>query len=168
MLDLTYTAPAPKVIAGAKHDWELVIGMEIHAQVSSNAKLFSGASTAFGSEPNSNVSFVDAAMPGMLPVINEFCVEQAVRTGLGLKAQINLVSAFDRKNYFYPDLPQGYQISQLYHPIVGEGEVIVEMGPGVARRVRIERIHLERTPGSPSTTWTRTSASSTSTAPAWR
>ncbi|WP_136644386.1 Asp-tRNA(Asn)/Glu-tRNA(Gln) amidotransferase subunit GatB [Tabrizicola sp. YIM 78059] len=147
MLDLTYTAPAPKVIAGAKADWELVIGMEIHAQVSSNAKLFSGASTAFGAEPNSNVSFVDAAMPGMLPVINEFCVEQAVRTGLGLKAKINLVSAFDRKNYFYPDLPQGYQISQLYHPIVGEGEVIVEMGPGIARRVRIERIHLEQDAG---------------------
>jgi aspartyl-tRNA(Asn)/glutamyl-tRNA(Gln) amidotransferase subunit B len=121
--------------------------MEIHAQVASNAKLFSGASTAFGSEPNSNVSFVDAAMPGMLPVINEFCVEQAVRTGLGLKAQINLTSAFDRKNYFYPDLPQGYQISQLYHPIVGEGEVLVEMGPGVARRVRIERIHLEQDAG---------------------
>ncbi len=147
MLDLTYTAPKPKVIAGAKHDWELVIGMEIHAQVSSNAKLFSGASTQVGAEPNSNVSFVDAAMPGMLPVINEFCVEQAVRSGLGLKAQINLVSAFDRKNYFYPDLPQGYQISQLYHPIVGEGEVLVEMGPGVARRVRIERIHLEQDAG---------------------
>jgi aspartyl-tRNA(Asn)/glutamyl-tRNA(Gln) amidotransferase subunit B len=147
MLDLTYTAPVPKVISGAKHDWELVIGMEIHAQVASNAKLFSGASTAFGSEPNSNVSFVDAAMPGMLPVINEFCVEQAVRTGLGLKAQINLTSAFDRKNYFYPDLPQGYQISQLYHPIVGEGEVLVDMGPGVARRVRIERIHLEQDAG---------------------
>ncbi|MBD3764347.1 MAG: Asp-tRNA(Asn)/Glu-tRNA(Gln) amidotransferase subunit GatB [Rhodobacterales bacterium] len=147
MLDLTYTAPRPRVIAGAKHDWELVIGMEIHAQVASNAKLFSGASTAFGAEPNSNVSFVDAAMPGMLPVINEFCVAQAVRTGLGLKARINLVSAFDRKNYFYPDLPQGYQISQLYHPIVGEGEVIVEMGPGVARRVRIERIHLEQDAG---------------------
>jgi len=147
MLDLTYTAPVPRVIAGAKHDWELVIGMEIHAQVSSNAKLFSGASTTFGAEPNSNVAFVDAAMPGMLPVINEFCVEQAVRTGLGLKAQINLVSAFDRKNYFYPDLPQGYQISQLYHPIVGEGEVLVEMGPGVARLVRIERIHLEQDAG---------------------
>ena len=147
MLDLTYTAPKPKAIAGAKHDWELVIGMEIHAQVSSNAKLFSGASTQVGAEPNSNVSFVDAAMPGMLPVINEFCVEQAVRSGLGLKAQINLVSAFDRKNYFYPDLPQGYQISQLYHPIVGEGEVLVEMGPGVARRVRIERIHLEQDAG---------------------
>ncbi|MCV2881354.1 Asp-tRNA(Asn)/Glu-tRNA(Gln) amidotransferase subunit GatB [Actibacterium sp. XHP0104] len=147
MLDLTYTAPAPKVIAGAKDDWELVIGMEIHAQVSSNAKLFSGASTTFGAEPNSNVAFVDAAMPGMLPVINEYCVEQAVRTGLGLKAEINLFSAFDRKNYFYPDLPQGYQISQLYHPIVGEGEVLVEMGPGVARLVRIERIHLEQDAG---------------------
>ena len=147
MLDLTYTAPQPKVIAGAKHDWELVIGMEIHAQVTSNSKLFSGASTTFGAEPNSNVAFVDAAMPGMLPVINEFCVEQAVRTGLGLKAQINLTSAFDRKNYFYPDLPQGYQISQLYHPIVGEGEVLVELAPGVARLVRIERIHLEQDAG---------------------
>ncbi len=147
MLDLTHTPPTPKVIAGAKFDWELVIGMEIHAQVASNAKLFSGASTSFGAEPNSNVAFVDAAMPGMLPVINAFCVEQAVRTGLGLKAQINLTSAFDRKNYFYPDLPQGYQISQLYHPIVGEGEVIVEMGPGIARRVRIERIHLEQDAG---------------------
>ncbi|MFN3846315.1 MAG: Asp-tRNA(Asn)/Glu-tRNA(Gln) amidotransferase subunit GatB [Paracoccaceae bacterium] len=147
MLDLTYTAPTPRVIAGAKHDWELVIGMEIHAQVASNAKLFSGASTRFGAEPNSNVAFVDAAMPGMLPVINDFCVEQAVRTGLGLKAQINLFSAFDRKNYFYPDLPQGYQISQLYHPIVGEGEVLVEMSPGIARLVRIERIHLEQDAG---------------------
>ncbi|MAY32669.1 MAG: Asp-tRNA(Asn)/Glu-tRNA(Gln) amidotransferase subunit GatB [Rhodovulum sp.] len=147
MLDLTYESPKPKVIAGAKHDWELVIGLEVHAQVASKAKLFSGASTKFGAEPNANVAFVDAAMPGMLPVINEFCVEQAVRTGLGLKAEINLVSAFDRKNYFYPDLPQGYQISQLYHPIVGEGEVIVDMGPGVARRVRIERIHIEQDAG---------------------
>ncbi|MBE0552616.1 MAG: Asp-tRNA(Asn)/Glu-tRNA(Gln) amidotransferase subunit GatB [Rhodobacteraceae bacterium] len=147
MLDLTYTAPRPKVISGAKAEWELVIGMEIHAQVASNAKLFSGASTQVGAEPNSNVAFVDAAMPGMLPVINEFCVAQAVRSGLGLKAQINLRSAFDRKNYFYPDLPQGYQISQLYHPIVGEGEVLVEMGPGVARLVRIERIHLEQDAG---------------------
>lgn len=148
MLDhLTYTAPEPKVIAGAKGDWELVIGLEVHAQVDSKAKLFSGASTAFGAEPNSNVSFVDAAMPGMLPVINEFCVEQAVRTGLGLKAAINLFSAFDRKNYFYPDLPQGYQISQLYHPIVGEGEIIVDLAPGIARRVRIERIHLEQDAG---------------------
>ncbi len=147
MLDLTHTAPAPKVISGAKADWELVIGMEIHAQVASDAKLFSGASTAFGSEPNANVAFVDAAMPGMLPVINAFCIEQAVRTGLGLKARINLTSAFDRKNYFYPDLPQGYQISQLYHPIVGEGEVLVELAPGVARLVRIERIHLEQDAG---------------------
>lgn len=147
MLDLTYETPKPKVIAGAKHDWELVIGMEIHAQVSSNSKLFSGASTQVGAEPNSNVAFVDAAMPGMLPVINEFCIEQAVRSGLGLKAAINLRSAFDRKNYFYPDLPQGYQISQLYHPIVGEGEVLVEMGPGVARLVRVERIHLEQDAG---------------------
>ncbi len=147
MLDLTYDAPKPKVIAGAKHDWELVIGMEVHAQIASKAKLFSGASTKFGAEPNSNVAFVDAAMPGMLPVINEFCVEQAVRTGLALKARINLKSAFDRKNYFYPDLPQGYQISQLYHPIVGEGEVLVDMAPGVARLVRIERIHIEQDAG---------------------
>ncbi|MEL6167913.1 MAG: Asp-tRNA(Asn)/Glu-tRNA(Gln) amidotransferase subunit GatB [Pseudomonadota bacterium] len=147
MLDLTYEPPKPKVIQGAKQDWELVIGLEVHAQVSSNAKLFSGASTEFGAEPNANVAYVDAAMPGMLPVINEFCVAQAVRTGLGLKAAINLRSAFDRKNYFYPDLPQGYQISQLYHPIVGEGEVLVELGPGVARRVRIERIHLEQDAG---------------------
>ena len=148
MLDhLQFTTPKVKTIAGATDDWELVIGMEIHAQVASKSKLFSGASTKFGNEPNSNVSFVDAAMPGMLPVINEFCVEQAVRTGLGLKADINLFSAFDRKNYFYPDLPQGYQISQLYHPIVGEGEVIVDMEPGVARLVRIERIHLEQDAG---------------------
>jgi aspartyl-tRNA(Asn)/glutamyl-tRNA(Gln) amidotransferase subunit B len=147
MLDLTYDAPKPKVIAGATGDWELVIGMEIHAQVATNAKLFSGASTQFGNEPNANVAFVDAGMPGMLPVINEECVAQAVRTGLGLKAEINLWSAFDRKNYFYPDLPQGYQISQLYHPIVGEGEVLVELGNGTARLVRIERIHLEQDAG---------------------
>jgi aspartyl-tRNA(Asn)/glutamyl-tRNA(Gln) amidotransferase subunit B len=147
MLDLTYETPKPKIISGARQDWELVIGMEVHAQVSSRSKLFSGASTKFGSEPNSNVAFVDAGMPGMLPVINEFCVAQAVRTGLGLKAQIHLNSAFDRKNYFYPDLPQGYQISQLYHPIVGEGEVLVEMGDGTARTVRIERIHLEQDAG---------------------
>ena len=147
MLDLDYAAPAPKVIAGAKHDWELVIGLEVHAQVATKAKLFSGASTLFGAEPNSNVAFVDAGMPGMLPVINEACVAQAVRTGLGLRAQINLMSAFDRKNYFYPDLPQGYQISQLYHPIVGEGEVLVELGDGTARLVRIERIHLEQDAG---------------------
>ncbi len=147
MLDHAYSAPKVKTIAGAREDWELVIGMEVHAQVSSNAKLFSGASTKFGAEPNSNVAFVDAAMPGMLPVINEYCVEQAVRTGLGLKAEINLFSQFDRKNYFYPDLPQGYQISQLYHPIVGEGEVLVEMANGTARLVRVERIHLEQDAG---------------------
>ncbi|MFV2033489.1 MAG: Asp-tRNA(Asn)/Glu-tRNA(Gln) amidotransferase subunit GatB [Halocynthiibacter sp.] len=147
MLDLQYRTPAARVISGAREDWELVIGLEVHAQVASAAKLFSGASTKFGAEPNSNVAFVDAAMPGMLPVINEFCVEQAVRTGLGLNAKINLVSAFDRKNYFYPDLPQGYQISQLYEPIVGEGEVIVEMGEGTARLVRIERIHIEQDTG---------------------
>ena len=144
---LDFTPPETKTIAGAHHDWELVIGMEVHAQVASRAKLFSGASTGVGAEPNSHVAFVDAAMPGMLPVINEFCVEQAVRSGLGLKAAINLRSAFDRKNYFYPDLPQGYQISQLYHPIVGEGEVRVDLAPGVARIVRIERIHLEQDAG---------------------
>ena len=147
MLDSLYDTPKPKTVAGSQYDWEMVIGMEVHAQIASNAKLFSGASTKFGNEPNSNVSFLDAAMPGMLPVINEFCIEQAVRTGLGLNAEIKLWSAFDRKNYFYPDLPQGYQISQLYHPIVGEGEVIVDMEPGVARRVRIERIHMEQDAG---------------------
>ncbi|CAN5608602.1 Asp-tRNA(Asn)/Glu-tRNA(Gln) amidotransferase subunit GatB [soil metagenome] len=147
MAELTFREPEPKIIAGATGDWELVIGLEVHAQVASKAKLFSGASTAFGAEPNTCVSLVDAAMPGMLPVVNGFCVEQAVRTGLGLKATINRVSRFDRKNYFYPDLPQGYQISQLYAPIVGEGEVIVDLGPGIARRVRIERIHLEQDAG---------------------
>ena len=119
-----------KLIKGQTGDWEVVIGMEVHAQVTSNSKLFSGASTEFGGEPNSHVSLVDAAMPGMLPVINEECVRQAVRTGLGLNAQINLRSVFDRKNYFYPDLPQGYQISQYKSPIVGEGEVVVELDGG--------------------------------------
>ncbi|MBD0865009.1 MAG: Asp-tRNA(Asn)/Glu-tRNA(Gln) amidotransferase subunit GatB [Rhodobacteraceae bacterium] len=147
MIDLTYDTPKTKVITGARHDWELVIGMEVHAQVSSNAKLFSGAATTFGAEPNTNVALLDAAMPGMLPVINEYCIEQVVRTGLGLKAHINLWSAFDRKNYFYPDLPQGYQISQLYHPIVGEGQVLVDLGDGTARSVRIERIHMEQDAG---------------------
>lgn len=147
MLDLTYDTPKPKRISGATGDWELVIGMEIHAQIATQSKLFSGASTAVGAEPNSNVSFIDAAMPGMLPVLNEHCIAQAVRTGLGLNARINLRSAFDRKNYFYPDLPQGYQISQLYHPLVGEGEVLVELGGGLARRVRIERIHVEQDAG---------------------
>ena len=147
MSELAYSEPEPKIIPGATGDWEIVIGLEVHAQVASQAKLFSGASTRFGSEPNTNVALVDAAMPGMLPVINEFCIEQAVRTGLGLKAQINLRSVFDRKNYFYPDLPQGYQISQFKHPVVGEGEVLVDMAPGVAREVRIERIHLEQDAG---------------------
>ena len=147
MSELAYSEPAPKTLPGLQGDWEIVIGLEVHAQVASKAKLFSGASTSFGAEPNSNVSLVDAAMPGMLPVINEFCVEQAVRTGLGLKAKINLRSVFDRKNYFYPDLPQGYQISQFKHPIVGEGEVLVDMAPGIARKVRIERIHIEQDAG---------------------
>jgi aspartyl-tRNA(Asn)/glutamyl-tRNA(Gln) amidotransferase subunit B len=136
-----------KLIKGATGDWEIVIGLEVHAQVSSNAKLFSGASTEFGGEPNSHVSLVDAAMPGMLPVINEECVRQAVRTGLGLNAQINLRSVFDRKNYFYPDLPQGYQISQYKQPIVGEGEVIVDLESGESISVGIERLHLEQDAG---------------------
>ncbi len=142
------TAPAKYWIKGAKADWEIIIGMEIHAQVNSRAKLFSGASTEFGGEPNAHVSFVDAAMPGMLPVINRECVAQAVRTGIGLKAKINKRSRFDRKNYFYPDLPQGYQISQFAEPIVGEGEVTVDI-PGEAEpiMVRIERLHLEQDAG---------------------
>ena len=135
------------LIDGETGPWEVVIGMEVHAQVTSHAKLFSGASTEFGGEPNSHVSLVDAAMPGMLPVINEECVAQAVRTGLGLKAQINLVSIFDRKNYFYPDLPQGYQISQYKHPIVGEGKVIVDLSGGERVIVGIERLHLEQDAG---------------------
>jgi len=134
-------------IKGATGDWEVVIGMEVHAQVTSKAKLFSGASTEFGGAPNSHVSLVDAAMPGMLPVINAECVKQAVRTGLGLKAQINLKSVFDRKNYFYPDLPQGYQISQYKSPIVGEGEVIVDLPDGESVTVGIERLHLEQDAG---------------------
>src|SRR5680860_276096 len=135
------------LIEGATGAWEVVIGMEIHAQVTSNAKLFSGASTEFGGDPNSHVSLVDAAMPGMLPVINEGCIAQAIRTGLGLKAQINLTSVFDRKNYFYPDLPQGYQISQYLNPIVGEGEVIVDLLSGERVIVGIERLHLEQDAG---------------------
>src|SRR5215211_7238568 len=146
-------APVPppldpkKLIKGATGDWEVIVGMEVHAQVTSQAKLFSGASTEFGGEPNSHVSFVDAAMPGMLPVINEECVRQAIRTGLGLKAQVNLKSTFDRKNYFYPDLPQGYQISQYKSPIVGEGEVAVDVTPDESITVRIERLHLEQDAG---------------------
>lgn len=140
--------PNPKYfISGATGDWELVIGMEVHAQVTSESKLFSGSSTEFGNPPNSNVSFVDAAMPGMLPVINEECVRQAVRTGLGLKAQINKRSVFDRKNYFYPDLPQGYQISQFKDPIVGEGKVLLDMGEEGEIEIGIERLHLEQDAG---------------------
>src|ERR1700748_818495 len=135
------------LIKGSTGDWEMVIGLEVHAQVTSQSKLFSGASTEFGGEPNSHVSLVDAAMPGMLPVINEECVRQAVRTGLGLNAQINLRSVFDRKNYFYPDLPQGYQISQYKSPIVGEGEVTVELEGGKTATIGIERLHLEQDAG---------------------
>jgi len=138
---------AQKLIKGETGDWEVVIGMEIHAQVTSESKLFSGASTEFGGAPNSHVSLVDAAMPGMLPVINEECVRQAIRTGLGLKAKINLRSVFDRKNYFYPDLPQGYQISQYKSPIVGEGAVTVDLDGGGSVVVGIERLHLEQDAG---------------------
>ncbi|MDX3810295.1 MAG: Asp-tRNA(Asn)/Glu-tRNA(Gln) amidotransferase GatCAB subunit B, partial [Bosea sp. (in: a-proteobacteria)] len=140
-------ADPKKLIKGATGDWEVVIGMEIHAQVTSNAKLFSGASTGFGAEPNEHVSLVDAAMPGMLPVINAECIRQAVRTGLGLNAQINNRSVFDRKNYFYPDLPQGYQISQYKSPIVGEGEIVVDLSPTEQITVGIERLHLEQDAG---------------------
>jgi aspartyl-tRNA(Asn)/glutamyl-tRNA(Gln) amidotransferase subunit B len=148
----TRTPDAKRLIPGATGDWEVVIGMEVHAQVTSQSKLFSGASTAFGAAPNANVSLVDAAMPGMLPVINEECVKQAIRTGLGLKAQINLKSVFDRKNYFYPDLPQGYQISQFKQPIVGEGQIIVSVGPDKKGEfedieIGIERLHLEQDAG---------------------
>jgi aspartyl-tRNA(Asn)/glutamyl-tRNA(Gln) amidotransferase subunit B len=138
-------------LKGRTGDWEIVLGLEVHAQVASNSKLFSGAAVGFGAGPNEQVSLVDAAMPGMLPVLNRYCVEQAVRTGLGLKAQINLKSRFDRKNYFYPDLPQGYQISQFEFPIVGEGEVIVD-----------------RIDGTSFTTWIRRRPTSTSTARARR
>src|SRR4028119_1879650 len=137
-------------VHGATGEWEVVIGLEVHAQVTSNAKLFSGASTEFGAEPNTQVSLVDAAMPGMLPVPNRECIRQAVRTGMALEAQINRWSRFDRKNYFYADLPQGYQISQLYHPIVGEGEIEIlldEKDEASAKRIGVERIHLEQDAG---------------------
>ncbi|KPH82345.1 Asp-tRNA(Asn)/Glu-tRNA(Gln) amidotransferase subunit GatB [Bosea vaviloviae] len=140
-------ADPKKLIKGATGDWEVVVGMEIHAQVTSNAKLFSGASTSFGAEPNAHVSLVDAAMPGMLPVINAECVRQAVRTGLGLNAQVNKRSVFDRKNYFYPDLPQGYQISQFKSPIIGEGEIVVDLSPTEQITIGIERLHLEQDAG---------------------
>ena len=140
-------AAASKLIQGRTGPWEIVLGLEIHAQVASRSKLFSGAAVGFGAGPNEQVSLVDAAMPGMLPVINRYCVEQAVRAGLGLKAQINLVSKFDRKNYFYPDLPQGYQISQFKEPVVGEGQVLVERDDGSSFTVGIERLHLEQDAG---------------------
>src|SRR5437879_5472683 len=136
-----------RLIKGATGGWEVIVGLEVHAQVTSEAKLFSGASTEFGGAPNSHVSLVDAAMPGMLPVINEECVRQAIRTGLGLKARINLKSVFDRKNYFYPDLPQGYQISQYKSPIVGEGQVTVDLPEGDGVTVGITRLHLEQDAG---------------------
>ena len=140
-------AKAPYKIQGRTGEWEVVLGLEVHAQVASNAKLFSGAATAFGAGPNEHVSLVDAAMPGMLPVINRYCVEQAVKTGLGLRAQVNTWSRFDRKNYFYPDLPQGYQISQFKDPIVGEGVLEVELDDGSTFKVGIERLHLEQDAG---------------------
>ena len=139
-------ATAPYRIKGATGDWEVVIGLEVHAQVTSNAKLFSGAATAFGAEPNSQVSLIDAAMPGMLPVPNRECIRQAVRTGMAIDAEINRWSRFDRKNYFYADLPQGYQISQLYHPLVGEGSIEIEDGETV-KTIGVERIHVEQDAG---------------------
>ena len=135
------------LIKGKNHDWETVIGLEIHAQVKSNSKLFSNSSTTFGSKPNSQVSLVDAAMPGMLPVINKFCIEQAVKTGVGLNAQINNYSVFDRKNYFYADLPQGYQISQYEYPIIGAGKVAIDFKDGSSKEIRIVRLHLEQDAG---------------------
>src|SRR6185503_2912229 len=142
MQDTAKATKSKNLIEGATGEWEVIVGLEVHAQVASKSKLFSGAATEFGAEPNSHVSLVDAAMPGMLPVINAECIAQAVRTGLGLKAAINLRSVFDRKNYFYPDLPQGYQISQYKQPIVGEGKVIVDMQDGESIEVGIERLHL--------------------------
>jgi aspartyl-tRNA(Asn)/glutamyl-tRNA(Gln) amidotransferase subunit B len=145
-LDIRSARP-DQLVSGDKSQWEIIVGLEVHAQVTSQAKLFSGASAAYGGEPNAHVSLVDAAMPGMLPVINRFCVEQAIRTGLGLNAEIHRVSRFDRKNYFYPDLPQGYQISQFAMPIVGEGEIEVEPDGEEPLTIRIERLHLEQDAG---------------------
>ena len=139
-------------ISGEKDKWEVIIGLEVHAQVSSQSKLFSASSTKFGSEPNTQVSLVDAAFPGMLPVINEYCVKQAIKTGIGLRAQINKKSVFDRKNYFYADLPQGYQISQFKYPIVGEGTVTLDM-PNGQKEVGIERLHLEQDAGKSIHVW---------------
>src|SRR5688572_5927057 len=133
-----------QLLKGETGEWETVIGMEVHAQVTAHSKLFSGASATFGGEPNSHVSMVDAAMPGMLPTLNKYCVEQAVRTGLGLNAQINKTSVFERKNYFYPDLPQGYQISQYLHPIVGKGQIEIDLTDGQTKEIGITRLHLEQ------------------------
>ena len=141
------TGGGPPLVEGRTGSWEVVIGLEVHAQVSSKSKLFSGSSAAFGAGPNEHVSLVDGAMPGMLPVINRFCVEQAVRTGLGLNAEINLFSVFDRKNYFYADLPQGYQISQYKQPVVGEGSITIDLADGSSREIGIERLHLEQDAG---------------------
>ncbi len=135
------------LVAGRTGNWEVVIGLEVHAQVIAKAKLFSGAATEFGAEPNTQVSTIDAAFPGMLPVLNKFCVEQAVRTGLGLDAKINLVSVFARKNYFYPDLPAGYQISQYDRPIVGKGRIALDLADGATREIGITRLHLEQDAG---------------------
>ena len=146
MQDTAKATKSKNLIEGATGEWEVIVGLEVHAQVASRSKLFSGAATEFGAEPNSHVSLVDAAMPGMLPVINAECIAQAVRTGLGLNAKINLKSVFDRKNYFYPDLPQGYQISQYKQPIVGEGEVEIDVD-GETMSVGIERLHLEQDAG---------------------
>jgi aspartyl-tRNA(Asn)/glutamyl-tRNA(Gln) amidotransferase subunit B len=136
-----------QILKGETGDWEIVIGMEVHAQITASSKLFSGASSSFGGAPNTHVSLVDAAMPGMLPVLNEMCVEQAVRTGLGLNAQINLHSVFERKNYFYPDLPQGYQISQFLHPIVGKGAIEIDLPDGSVKTIGITRLHMEQDAG---------------------
>ena len=168
MLDLTFEAPKPKVISGAKSEWELVIGLEVHAQVASKAKLFSGASTEFGAEPNSNVAFVDAAMPGMLPVINEFCVAQAVKTGLGLKAAINLVSAFDRKNYFYPDLPQATRFRSPTTRSSARAKSSSTWGRAWRALCASNASTWNRTRASRSMILIPTCPSSTSTAPAWR
>ena len=162
------TASPDQLIKGATGEWEIIVGMEVHAQVTSNAKLFSGASTAFGGAPNSHVSLVDAAMPGMLPVINGACVAQAVRTGLGLKAKINLKSRFDRKNYFYPDLPQGYQISQYHEPVVGQGSVAVDPEGANPTWSGSNGCIWSRTPANRFTTRIRGSAWSISIAQAWR
>mgnify|MGYP001258770614 CR=1 FL=1 len=135
------------LIKGKTHEWEIVVGLEVHAQVKSNSKLFSSSSTTFGSSPNSQVSLVDAAMPGMLPVINKYCIEQALKSGIGLKAEINQYSVFDRKNYFYADLPQGYQISQYKFPIVGKGTVSIDLKNGTSKDIRIVRLHLEQDAG---------------------